>query len=98
MNFLIIFFVIFVVTTANCTSTGQKSEGGFKYPSVYRNESVVTRKFGLTVKDPYRWQEDLLSSETRRFIADQNAVTRAYVKANRNRDRIYQRYVATELD
>jgi prolyl oligopeptidase len=50
---------------------------------------------GVKVPDPYRWLEDIDSSETRRWIEEQNKVTFAYLKAVPGREQIRKRM--TEL-
>ncbi|XP_021958052.1 prolyl endopeptidase [Folsomia candida] len=65
---------IFVAVLVSCGESG-----GFKYPKVRRNESVIDDYFGTKVADPYRWLEDLNAVETKQFVKDQNAVTHAYI-------------------
>jgi prolyl oligopeptidase len=43
---------------------------------------------GREIRDPYRWLEDLDSAETRRWIADQNALTEAYLARVGSREAI----------
>ena len=44
-----------------------------------RKDSVVDNYFGMRVADPYRWLEDQNSPEVAKWVADQNAVTFAYL-------------------
>ena len=48
------------------------------YPRARRDRTAEVR-FGKRVADPYRWLEDPGAADTRRFIADQNALSRAYL-------------------
>ena len=51
-------------------------------PPVTRIEVVTDRMHGIDIPDPsYRWLEDQQSPETRAWIADQNAYTRATLDA-----------------
>lgn len=51
------------------------------YPAVRRDEEVVETVHGLEVRDPYRWLEDPDSDETRKFVADQNKLSRSVLDA-----------------
>ena len=64
------------------------------YPSAPRGD-VVDDYFGTAVADPYRWMEDLGSSEVTRWVDAQNALTRGYVDALPERDALKARI--TEL-
>jgi prolyl oligopeptidase len=48
------------------------------YPTVFRS-TVEETYFGKTLKDPYRWLEDLNSKETVEWVAAQNSVTFDYL-------------------
>lgn len=48
------------------------------YPNVVRS-TVEETYFGKTLKDPYRWLEDLNSKETVEWVAAQNSVTFDYL-------------------
>ncbi len=60
------------------------------YPET-RKEAVVDDYFGTKVEDPYRWLEDDNSAETKTWIAAQNQVTGAYLKAIPQREAIRKR-------
>jgi len=47
---------------------------------------------GVTIIDPYRWLEDQNSSETRAWIAEENAYTDALVKGRPGRNKLQQRF------
>ena len=46
---------------------------------------------GHLVKDPFRWLEDTDSSDTQRWISDQNALTNQYLSDIPDRDSIRER-------
>jgi prolyl oligopeptidase len=60
------------------------------YPET-RKEAVVEDYFGTKVEDPYRWLEDDNAAETKAWIAAQNQVTGAYLKAIPQRESIRKR-------
>jgi prolyl oligopeptidase len=51
----------------------------------------VDTHHGIAIADPYRWLEDMASPETRRWVADQNAVTDAYLAKIPGRDALHRR-------
>ena len=53
---------------------------GLQYPSPARVDTVDTY-FGITVPDPYRGLEDENAPATRRWVADENKLTRSYLDA-----------------
>ena len=64
------------------------------YPPT-RSGDVVDEYFGTRVPDPYRWLEDLDSTDTAAWIAAQNKVTFAYLESLPQREAIRKRL--TEL-
>lgn len=54
-------------------------------------EPVVDFYHGLEVIDPYRWLEDSEAPETRRWLAEQERIWKAYVQTTPGRDGIRQR-------
>lgn len=65
-----------------------------KYPETQKGKQVDDY-FGLKVSDPYRWLEDDLSSETKKWVVDQNKVTYDYLDQIPFRDQL--RKQLTEL-
>ncbi|MBN2471577.1 MAG: S9 family peptidase [Anaerolineae bacterium] len=64
-----------------------------RYPQA-RKDAVVDDYFGIPVADPYRWMEDPQAPELRAYIDAQNAITRAYLDAIPERERIQARLAA----
>ncbi|MCI0721927.1 MAG: prolyl oligopeptidase family serine peptidase, partial [Acidobacteria bacterium] len=69
----------------------------FNLPPRTPVEPVVERLHGVDVVDPYRWLEDQHSPQTRQWLAEQAAYTRAYFDGIPGRERIRKR-VAHLLD
>ena len=65
-----------------------------RYPETKKGD-VAEDFHGTKVEDPYRWLEDLDSSETANWIEDQNRVTSEYLSAIPMRDKVKERL--TEL-
>lgn len=57
------------------------------YPPA-RRADVVDEYHGVSVADPYRWLETADSEETRRWVEAQNALTRDFVLAHPDYDRL----------
>jgi len=57
-----------------------------------RRDNVQETVHGVTIIDPYRWLEDQNSSETRAWIAEENAYTDALVKGRPGRNKLQQRF------
>jgi prolyl oligopeptidase len=71
----IIISLIFAGTMAH-------AQRGF-FTGTYPTTKIVTQTddyFGTKVSDPYRWLEDDRAEETSKWVAEQNFVTKAYVK------------------
>lgn len=68
------------------------SSHGFvmKYPRS-REVNVIDDYFGTRVKDPYRWLEDASSPEVKKWIADQDRLSRSVLGSLPYRERIVQR-------
>ena len=66
----------------------------FKYPQP-RKGDTVDNYFGTEIADPYRWMEDLNSSELKQWIDAENAVTFKYLDSLPVRDALKARL--TEL-
>jgi prolyl oligopeptidase len=64
-----------------------------RYPES-RQGDVVDQYGSVRVPDPYRWLEDLDSPEVVRWVAEQNAVTQAYLETLPLRDHFLRRLTA----
>ncbi len=64
-------------------------------PPLARRVDVVDTLHGVQVADPYRWLEDGDSEETKKFLADHDAFTRAHLDKLPGRDALTSRL--TEL-
>ena len=51
------------------------------YPAVRRDEKLSETLHGLEIRDPYRWLEDPDSEETRKFVTEQNELSRSVLDA-----------------
>ncbi len=75
---------------ADTASGGRVPELVFQYPITATND-VVDVYHGVRVADPYRWLEDDNSEATRRWVAEQNALTFAYLERIAERPAIRSR-------
>jgi prolyl oligopeptidase len=71
------------------SALGQNS-GALAYPQTNKGD-VVEELHGVRVADPYRWLEDLDSTDTAAWVKAQNDVTSAYLQAIPARERIQTR-------
>jgi prolyl oligopeptidase len=62
----------------------------FTYPPARRGD-VVDDFHGREIADPYRWLEDVESSETKAFVEAQNAITMPYLASLPDRDGLIER-------
>lgn len=60
------------------TANGQTNDPNTMYPQTRKVDQVDTY-FGTKVADPYRWLENDLSEETKKWVKEQNAVTNAFL-------------------
>lgn len=60
-------------------------------PPVTRKDAVVDTLHGVAIPDPYRWLEDQNSPETRAWIDEQNAYTRAILDGLPGREQVTRR-------
>ncbi len=74
------------VSSQNPSSTSMK----LNYP-VTRQDDQTDNYFGTAVSDPYRWLENDTSSETRKWVEEQNKVTFQYLSAIPYREKIKAR-------
>jgi prolyl oligopeptidase len=79
----------FLLLTAAATLLVAGMQGQFKYP-VTQKGNTTDVYFGTTVNDPYRWLEDDNSADTKKWVAEQNAVTQQYLNAIPFRKQVQQ--------
>lgn len=91
-------WIIGLMFLAAC-QPGEKPESEEKmalnYPETRKDSTVVDEYFGTQVADPYRWLEDDMSDETKKWVEAQNKVTFGYLDKIPFRDAIKDRL--TEL-
>src|ERR1035438_4577646 len=75
---------------AASSGAGPAGPAGLSYPAA-RREDITEELHGHTVRDPYRWLEDPDSSETRAWLAAQDALCAAEVAAAPGREALAQR-------
>ena len=72
-----IFFVIFA-TVFSLSACVQHKKQAFVYPKAKKVDTVDTY-FGHKVPDPYRWLENDNSSETKKWVSEENTLTVNYL-------------------
>ncbi len=80
-----------------CAPTGgdpPEASSALDYPDT-PTVDVTEDFFGTTIEDPYRWLEELDSTDTARWVAAQNAISQPYLEAIPAREAIKRRL--TEL-
>ena len=69
---------LIAVASLSTTSRAQTAGQQVAYPKTMKGDQVDDYH-GTRIADPYRWLEDVDSPETARWVAEQNAVTFAYL-------------------
>src|SRR5688572_21595288 len=82
----------FLIATAVLTPVAEAQR--LQYPASKKGD-VVDDYHGTSIPDPYRWMENLGSSETAAWIRAQNAVTNGYLEKLTYRETLRKRI--TEL-
>lgn len=85
-------FCVLIATSFFVGSAGSKTQAAsvLTYPPTPRG-NVVDTYYGVKVADPYRWLESLTSPATKKWIAEENAVTDEYLAAIPTRSRMVAR-------
>ncbi len=88
---------ILVISMAFETMFAQKSENSstgqgrvMEYPKA-RVGDQVDDYFGTKVRDPYRWMEDVDSTEVKQWVDAENAITRSYLDNVPGREKMHAR-------
>ncbi|HKJ06909.1 MAG TPA: prolyl oligopeptidase family serine peptidase [Flavobacteriaceae bacterium] len=90
MNKLFILTVLGLFTLSCTVTETDKNAITLEYPTT-KKVDTVTNYFGTEVKDPYRWLEDDMSTETGEWVKAQNKVTFDYLAQIPYRDALKQR-------
>jgi len=80
----------FVAAAAFVLAAGTTQAGTLAYPAAARGE-VVDTYHGVQVPDPYRWMEDIDSTETRAWVEAEARLSSEYLAAIPGRERLAQR-------
>ena len=70
---------------------GCNSNKRLTYPKA-RKDSVVDNYFGVKVADPYRWMENVKSPEVKKWVSEENKLTRDYLSKIPFRDKLRKRF------
>lgn len=95
------FVSIAVVSTAGCAISSRHNQlsqshgagrmDAVQYPQTF-TESTVDVYHGVEVPSPYKWMEDLDSSQVSQWITDQNSISSPYLASLPYRDQIRDRF------
>ncbi|ODM88960.1 Prolyl endopeptidase [Orchesella cincta] len=88
-------FITIGIISLCLLENGLVSSSKFEYPPAHRNESVVdtyqSRTGDVKIKDPYRWLECPVRSDTLEFVKTQNKLFQEFVDSNPERSRIKEK-------
>jgi len=76
---------IALILVASVASAQQQAGSPINYPTT-RKVDTVTNYFGTKVADPYRWMEDVETSEIADWVKSENAITMPYLASLPGRD------------
>lgn len=65
----------------------------FRYPKARRNEYIKEKHFGIEISDPYRWLEDRNSMDAKRFIYEQNRISKPYINSYKHRRKFREKLI-----
>ena len=99
MNRLISFLLVGILFFNACENSFNTSSTDsisfkklpFSYPSTSKDTTIKDDFHGIKVSDPYRWLEDENSSNTKKWIKNQNSTVYAYLDQIPFRDAIEER-------
>ena len=80
----------FVVVASLLLAAGAAQAGTLAYPAAARGD-VVDEYHGVQVPDPYRWMEDIDSTETRAWVEAEAKLSSEYLAAIPGREQLAQR-------
>ncbi len=81
---------LLLLFVAACVTVNAQDIINFSYP-VTKKVKQTDDYFGKKIEDPYRWLEDDNSEETKKWVAEENKVTNAYLSTIPYRDKIKSR-------
>ena len=90
MKYSILLFLILFVSTAQAQSFSNFSIDKPEYPATTRVDQV-DKYFGTNVSDPYRWLENVHSSNVHQWVQAENSVTQDYLSHIPYRDKLRRR-------
>lgn len=90
MKYSILLFLILFVSTAQAQSFSNFSIDKPEYPATTRVDQV-DKYFGTNVSDPYRWLENVDSSDVHQWVQAENSVTQDYLSHIPYRDKLRRR-------
>ncbi|NYF50296.1 protease II [Edaphobacter lichenicola] len=79
-----------MTTNSAVASPSPETTSALTYPTARRVEQTDDY-FGATVSDPYRWMEDVDSSELKTWVDAENEVTQAYLSQVPSRETMQRR-------
>ncbi|WP_353073105.1 prolyl oligopeptidase family serine peptidase [Tunturiibacter gelidoferens] len=79
-----------MTTNSAVASPSRETTSALTYPTARRVEQT-DNYFGTTVSDPYRWMEDVDSSELKTWVDAENEVTQAYLSQVPSRETMQRR-------
>ncbi len=80
----------FVAAASLLLAAGAAQAGALAYPAAARGDAVDTYH-GVQVPDPYRWMEDIDSTETRTWVEAEARLSSEYLAAIPGRDKLAER-------
>lgn len=84
-------FLMAVDSAKDNTDSPSMTRSALRPPPAARKDNVVDNLHGVEIADPYRWLEDAHSSETQKFVAEEEAYARSVLDPLPGREKIHAR-------